>query len=236
MNEKTAIRRFTSSRLLHLQKPSMQTSGEAQYQVTYPMPVLQALIDETHRLGHKAGCHVYGGEGQKNSILAGCDTIEHAFGLTQEQADLIVSKRLFYDPTIVRYTEPYMDDNDQKNTGGKFRMIPVFERAVSMAIKTPGLKVMMGSGVDGSTYPHGTQALDLISLVGRGMTPAQAIQSATRVNAEALGWQDRVGAIEPGKYADLIAVSGDPLANIAELQRVKFVMKGGTIVKNDLTP
>jgi imidazolonepropionase-like amidohydrolase len=215
---------------------SFTASGEAQYVVTYPMPVLQALIDETHRLGHKAACHVYGGEGQKNAILAGCDTIEHAFGLTQEQADLIVSKRLYYDPTIVRYTEPYMDDTDQRNTGGKFRMIPVFERAVSLAIKTPGLKVMMGSGVDGSTYPHGTQALDLISLVGRGMTPAQAIQSATRVNAEALGWQDRVGAIEPGKFADLIAVSGDPLANIAELQRVKFVMKGGTIVKNDLTP
>jgi len=200
------------------------------------MPVLQALIDETHRLGHKTGCHVYGGEGQKNSIVAGCDTIEHAFGLSQEEANLIVSKHLFYDPTVVRYTEPNMDDTDARTTGGKYRIIPIFEHAVSMAIATPGLKVMMGSGVDGSTYPHGTQALDLVALVKRGMTPAQAIQAATRTNAEALGWQDRVGSIEKGKFADLIAVTGDPLADIAELQRVKFVMKGGAIVKNELMP
>ena len=119
---------------------------------------------------------------------------------------------------------------------GKYRIIPIFEHAVSMAIATPGLKVMMGSGVDGSTYPHGTQALDLVALVKRGMTPAQAIQAATRTNAEALGWQDRVGSLDKGKFADLIAVTGDPLADIAELQRVKFVMKGGAIVKNELMP
>jgi imidazolonepropionase-like amidohydrolase len=200
------------------------------------MPVLQALIDETHRLGHKTGCHVYGGEGQKNSILAGCDTIEHAFGLSQEEANLIVSKHLYYDPTVVRYTEPNMDDTDARTTSGKYRIIPIFEHAVSMAIATPGLKVMMGSGVDGSTYPHGTQALDLVALVKRGMTPAQAIQAATRTNAEALGWQDRVGSLDKGKFADLIAVTNDPLADIAELQRVKFVMKGGAIVKNELMP
>jgi len=200
------------------------------------MPVLQALIDETHRLGHKTGCHVYGGEGQKNSILAGCDTIEHAFGLSQEEANLIVSKHLYYDPTVMRYTEPNMDDTDARTTSGKYRIIPIFEHAVSMAIATPGLKVMMGSGVDGSTYPHGTQALDLVALVERGMTPAQAIQAATRTNAEALGWQDRVGSLDKGKFADLIAVTGDPLADIAELQRVKFVMKGGAIVKNELMP
>src|SRR5215471_4179639 len=215
---------------------SFTPTGQAQYVLTYPMPVLQALIDETHRLGHKAGCHVYGGEGQKNSIIAGCDTIEHAFGLDQEEANLIVSKHLYYDPTVVRYTEPNMDDTDTRTTGGKYRIIPIFEHAVSMAIATPGMKVMMGSGVDGSTYPHGTQALDLVALVKRGMTPAQAIQAATRTNAEALGWQDRVGALDKGKFADLIAVSGDPLADIAELQRVKFVMKGGTIVKNELMP
>src|SRR5207247_9567945 len=87
---------------------SFTATGEAQYQVTYPMPVLQALIDETHRLGHRAACHVLGGEGQKNAIVAGYDTIEHAFGLNQEQANMMVQKGLYYDPTFVRYLEPYM--------------------------------------------------------------------------------------------------------------------------------
>jgi imidazolonepropionase-like amidohydrolase len=214
---------------------SFTATGEAQYVTTYPMPVLQALIDETHRLGHKAGCHVFGGEGQKNAILAGCDTIEHAFGLTQDQADMMVAKKLYYDPTLVRYIEPYMDDNDNKSTGGKYRMIPIFEKAVSMAIATKGLKIMVGSGVDGATYVHGTQGLDLEALVKRtGMSPTRAIQSATMINAEALGWQDQIGSIEKGKFADLIAVSGDPLSDITELQRVKVVMKGGKVVKNEL--
>jgi imidazolonepropionase-like amidohydrolase len=214
---------------------SFTATGEAQYVLMYPLPVLQALIDETHRLGHKAGCHVYGGEGQKNAIIAGCDTIEHAFGLDQEQANMMVAKGLYYDPTIVRYTEPYMDDNDAKSTGGKYRMIPIIEKAVSMAVATKGLKIMVGSGVDGSTFPHGTQALEFDYLVKHtGMTPARAIQSGTVINAEVLGWQDQIGSIEKGKYADLIAVSGDPLADITELQRVKFVMKGGRVVRNEV--
>jgi imidazolonepropionase-like amidohydrolase len=216
---------------------SFTADGVAQYQLTYPMPVLQALIDETHRLGKKAACHVYGGAGQKNAIIAGCDTIEHAFGLDQEQAGMMVQKGLYYDPTFVRYLEPYMDDNDARNTGGRYRMIPIFEKAVSMAVATKGLKIMMGSGADGATYAHGTQALDFEALVKRaGMSPARAIQAATTVNAEVLGWQDRIGSIEKGKYADLIAVSGDPLADITELQRVKFVMKGGKIIRNDMPP
>jgi imidazolonepropionase-like amidohydrolase len=211
---------------------SFTPTGQDQYQVTYPLPVLQALIDETHRLGKKAGCHVYGGEGQKNAIIAGCDTIEHGFGLDQEQVNMMVAKGLYYDPTLVRYTEPYMDDNDAKNTGGKYRIIPIFEKAASMAAATKGIKVMMGSGADGSTYPHGTQALDFDWLVKRaGLTPARAIQAGTTINAEVLGWQDQIGSIDKGKFADLIAVSGDPLADITELQRVKFVMKGGKIVK-----
>ena len=214
---------------------SFSPTGEAQYVVTYPLPVLQAMIDETHRLGKKAGCHVYGGEGQKNAIVAGCDTIEHAFGLDQEQANMIVAKGLYYDPTLQRYIEPYMDDNDAKNTGGKYRMIPIFEHAVQLAAATKGMKIMMGSGADGETYVHGTQALDFEMLVKYGgLTPVRAIQAATTINAEALGWQDQIGSIDKGKYADMIAVSGDPLADITELQRVKFVMKGGKVIKNEM--
>jgi len=215
---------------------SFSPTGEAQYVLTYPMPVLQALIDETHRLGHKAACHVLGGEGQKNAITAGCDSIEHAYGLDQQQANLMVQKGLFYDPTFVRYIEPYMDDNDAKSTGGKYRMIPIFEKAVTVAAATKGMKMMLGSGADGSTYAHGTQALDFEAYVKRaGMSAARAIQSGTIVNAEAMGWADRVGSIEKDKFADLISVSGNPLTDIAELQRVKFVMKGGKIIRNDFT-
>jgi imidazolonepropionase-like amidohydrolase len=213
---------------------SFTPTGEARYVLTYPMPVLQALIDETHRLGKKAACHVLGGEGQKNAIIAGCDTIEHAYGLDQEQANMMVAKGLFYDPTLQRYIEPYMDDNDAKNTGGKYRMIPIFEKAVSMAAATKGLKIMVGSGADGSTYAHGTQALDFEMLVKHGgLTPVRTLQAGTIINAEALGWQDQIGSIDKGKFADLVAVSGDPLADITELQRVKFVMKAGKIIRND---
>jgi imidazolonepropionase-like amidohydrolase len=215
---------------------SFDAAGTAHYVLMYPMPVLQALIDETHRLGKKAACHVLGGEGQRNAIVAGCDTIEHAFDLDQEQANMMVAKGLYYDPTLQRYIEPYMDDNDAKNTGGKYRMIPIFEKAVSMAAATKGLKIMMGSGADGSTYPHGSQALDFEMLVRHGsLTPARAIQSGTIVNAEVMGWKDRVGSIDKGKYADLIAVAGDPLTDITELQRVGFVMKGGKVIRSELT-
>ena len=216
---------------------SFSTTGDAQYVVTYPMPVLQALIDETHRLGHKTACHVYGGEGQKNAILAGCDSIEHAFGLTQEQADMIAARKLTYDPTLQRYTEPYMDDNDSKNTGGKFRMIPIFEKAVIMASNTKGLKITVGSGVDGSTFPHGTQALELVALVRQAhLSPARVLQAGTVVNAEVLGWQDRIGSVEKGKFADIIALPGDPLSDITVLEKVDFVMKGGRIVRDDCRP
>ena len=214
---------------------SFTPDGKDEYEVTYPLPVVQAMIDETHRLGKKAGCHVYGGEGLKNAIVAGCDTIEHGFGLNPELINMMVAKKLYFDPTIVRYTEPYMDDNDKKNTGGKYRIIPIFEKATRMAAATPGIKVMAGSGADGSTFAHGTQALEFEALVKfAGLTPARAIQSGTMINAEAMGWQNQIGSIDKGKYADIIAVSGDPLADITELQRVKFVMKGGKVIRNDV--
>jgi imidazolonepropionase-like amidohydrolase len=214
---------------------SFSPTGEARYVVMYPLPVLQALVDEAHRQNRKAACHAFGGDGLQFAITAGCDSIEHGYGLTQAQLTEMSKKGLFYDPTVMRYTAPYMDDNDARNTGGKFRMIPIFENAVSMAAKTPGLKIMVGSGVDGNTFVHGTQALEFAGLVKRGMTPAAAIQSGTIVNAEAMGWKDRVGSVTKGKFADLVAVSGNPLADITELQRVKFVMKGGKVIRHDVT-
>jgi imidazolonepropionase-like amidohydrolase len=214
---------------------SFTPTGEAQYVLMYPLPVLHAIIDEAHRLNRKTACHAFGGDGLQFAITAGCDSIEHGYGLTQAQLNEMSKKGLFYDPTLMRYTAPFMDDNDAKNTAGKFRMIPIFENAVSMAAKTAGLKIMVGSGVDGNTFVHGTQALEFAGLVKRGMAPAAAIQSGTIVNAEAMGWKDRVGSVTKGKFADLIAVSGNPVADITELQRVKFVMKGAKVIRNDFT-
>ena len=103
-------------------------TGKAEYEVTYPLPVPQAAIDEAHRLGKKTACHNYGGEGLKNAIVAGCDVIEHGFGLDQAEINMMIAKGLYFDPTLQRYSEPYMDDNDAKSTGGKYRMIPIFEK------------------------------------------------------------------------------------------------------------
>ena len=134
--------------------------------MTYPMPVLQALIDETHRLGHKAGCHVYGGEGQKNAIIAGCDTIEHGFGLDQEQVNMMVQKGLYYDPTRralhralygrQRQQEHRRQVQDQRRVhqggrdGGRHHRASRSWRAAASTART---------------FPHGTQALEFEALV-----------------------------------------------------------------------
>ena len=213
---------------------SFAPSGAAQYVLTYPLPVLQAIMEETHKLGLKAACHAFGGEGLQNAITAGCDTIEHGYGLTQAQLDQMVARKLDFDPTLARYTAPYMNDNDDKATGGKFRMIPIFEKAVSMAVATRGLRTMVGSGVDGGPFPHGTQALEFELLVKRtGMTPTAALQAGTIVNARVMGWDGQIGSIAKGKFADIVAVPGDPTADITALQRVRFVMKGGKVIRQD---
>src|SRR5262245_246244 len=214
---------------------SFSPTGEAQFVTTYPLNVLTAIIDETHKNGRKTGCHVFGGEGLQNAITAGCDTIEHGYGLTQPQLDQMAAKGIAYDVTFARYSSPYMDDNDAKSTGGKYRIVPIFERAMKMAITTPKLAVLFGTGVDGTFFVHGTNAVEFEKLVKLGgMAPARAIQSGTIANATMMGWQKDVGSIAAGKFADLVAVSGDPLADITELQRVRFVMKGGKVIRHDL--
>jgi imidazolonepropionase-like amidohydrolase len=93
---------------------------------------------------------------------------------------------------------------------------------------------MFGGGVDGDLYPHGTQGRDFEWLVKHGMTPVEALQSATVVGSEMMDWQDQIGSLEKGNYADIVAIAGDPLKEITEMQRVKFVMKGGKVIKNEL--
>jgi imidazolonepropionase-like amidohydrolase len=213
---------------------SFGPNGEDRYVTTYPLPVLQGLIEEAHKLGKKVGCHVFGGDGLQYSITAGCDTVEHGYALTQAQLDEMVRKKLDFDPTLARYNAPFMDDNDAKNTGGKYRMVPIFERAVSLAVKTKGLRTMVGTGVDGTTFPHGTNANEFEQLVKKtGMTATQALQAGTIVNASVLSWDGQIGSITKGKFADIVAVPGDPVADITQLHKVMFVMKGGKVIRRD---
>jgi len=237
-----AIRQIVAAGAEHIKlRPTsgykFDQQGVPQYSATHRPEVLKAMIDEAHRLGKRTGCHSFGGDGLRDSVLYGCDSIEHGYNLTQELCTMMAQKGLYYDPTLVRYTEPYMNDNDDKNTGGKFRMIPIFERNARMCIATKGVKTVLGTGAEAATYAHGTQGLEFVALVKQGgMTPAAALQAGTINGAELLQWQDSVGSITKGEFADIVAVSGDPLADISETQRVKFVMKGGEIHRNDLTP
>jgi imidazolonepropionase-like amidohydrolase len=213
---------------------SFSPSGEIFFEPTFTLEELKAIVDEAHRHNHRVAAHAYGGEGLRNSIIAGVDTIEHGQGLDDTMIEMMVQKGLYYDPTGIRYSLPSIDASDRKRTGGKYSIIPIFDKNARAAIAHKGLKIMFGTGVDGDLYAHGTQARDFEWLVQHGMTPAAAIQSATLVDSQMMGWQDRIGSLEKGKFADIIAVSGDPLQDITELQRVKFVMKGGKVIKNEL--
>jgi imidazolonepropionase-like amidohydrolase len=215
--------------------------GELFVDPTFTLPELQAIVDEAHRHRRKVAAHAYGGQGLRDSIIAGVDCIEHGQGLDDSEAAMMVQKGTYFDVTGFRYTMPEIVENDKRNTGGKYSIIPIFEKNFKNAL-AKGVKIAWGSGVDGtagdprSSGPllHGTQAVEFAWLVNHGMTPAAALQSATMVDATMMGWDDRIGSIEKGKFADLVAVSGDPLKDITETERVKFVMKGGKVYRNDL--
>jgi imidazolonepropionase-like amidohydrolase len=139
-------------------------------------------------------------------------------------------KGIYLELTAYHYSLSDYTTRDAKSTGGKYSLEALREKSGRLAIAR-GVKISFGSGV--GPFPHGTQAAEFAYLVQFGMSPSQAIQSATTVAAEMMGWQDRIGSIEKAKFADIIAVSGDPLKDITELQRVKFVMKGGQVIRND---
>jgi imidazolonepropionase-like amidohydrolase len=198
---------------------------------TFTKEEVDAIVDEAHRHRKKVACHAFGGEGLRNCVDAGVDTIEHALDLDAATADLMKKKGIYLELTAYHYSLSGYTIRDARETGGKYSLEALREKSARLAISR-GLKISFGSGV--GPFPHGTQAVEFTYLVKYGMTPAQAIQSATTVAAEMMGWQDQIGAIEKGKFADIIAVSGDPLKDITELERVKFVMKGGQVIRNDL--
>jgi imidazolonepropionase-like amidohydrolase len=208
-----------------------EPSGELFSNPTFTKEEVDAIVDEAHRHGKKAACHAFGGEGLRYCVEAGADTIEHAVDLDEATADLIKKKGLYLELTAYHFSQSEYTLRDARSTGGKYSLEAMREKSGRLAISR-GLKLSFGSGV--GPFPHGTQAAEFSYLVKYGMTPVQAIQTATTVAAEMMGWQDRLGSIEKGKFADVVAVTGDPLKDITELERIRFVMKGGQVIRNDL--
>ncbi len=194
---------------------------------------VEAIVDEAHRMGLKVACHTYGGEGMRSCVQAGVDLPMHLLELYKDDALLkvIVQKKL---PVMMTLDDLIgLDEPDRKLTGGKTSRLAMGEMTFKKLLAA-GVPSPFGSGAVPERYPHGKQANQFSYFVKWGMTPAQALQTAFLAAASVLnyGWSDRVGSLEKGKYADIIAVSGDPLKDVTEMERVKFVMKGGVVVRS----
>jgi imidazolonepropionase-like amidohydrolase len=207
-----------------------EPDGALRSEPTFTKEEVAAIVDEAHRHGKKAACHAFGGEGLRNCVEAGVDTVEHAIELDEATADLMKKKGIYLELTAYHYSLSDYTARDAKSTGGKYSLQALREKSGRLAISR-GVKISFGTGV--GPFPHGTQGAEFAYLVKYGMSPGKAIQTATSVAAEMMGWQDRIGSIEKGKFADIIAVSGDPLQDITELERVKFVMKGGQVIVSE---
>ena len=210
--------------------------------VNQPLPSpeeMKALVDEAHRRGLFVATHSYGGEGLKTDIELGVDDIQHATAADDDDIKKIVQKNLSITTTILEHRQDEPGDLKQWAPYSRWRLVEQTWKKMLAA----GVRLGFGSGSappPGRVFnaecncSHGVQAEMFPIFVKWGATPVYALRMATTVNAEIIRKQDTIGAIEKGKFADIIAVSGDPLQDITEMQRVKFVMKGGAVVRNDL--
>jgi imidazolonepropionase-like amidohydrolase len=198
----------------------------------YTLEEMTAIVQEAHKLGRKVAAHAHGTSSIHDAIVAGVDSVEHASLIDDEGIRLAREKGTWLVMDI------YNDDFILQE-GAKAGMLPesiVKEKALGQLQRDNFRKAVQGGvhiafGTDAGVYPHGDNARQFYYMVKYGMTPMQAIQAATISAADLLGWKDRVGSLSAGKFADLIAVHGDPLADVTELTRVTFVMKGGAVVK-----
>ena len=193
---------------------------------------MKALVDESHRLGRRVAAHAMGWEGIDAALRMGVDSIEHGYGLDAGLMDRMVQQGTYWCPTI--YVGVYVAEG-RAAAGAPIwlTMRDLEAKAFALAVRK-GVKIAYGTDAGGYAWTE-NQAKEFSIMVRYGMTPLQALQSATIVAAELLERPNDLGAIEIGKLADIIAVSGDPLKNIAELEQVRFVMKGGVVVKNELS-
>jgi imidazolonepropionase-like amidohydrolase len=220
----------------------IKPNGEMVNQALPSLEELKAVVDEAHRRGMFVASHTYGGDGLKWAIEAGVEDIQHAVAATDEDIQTILQKNLPVTSTILDLRQDEPGDLKQWAPYSRFRLM---EQTWKKMLKA-GVRLGYGSGAtpvsDGQgrifnaacNCSHGVQSEMFPIFVSWGATPLYALRMATTVNAGIIHWQDKAGAIEKGKFADLIATAGDPLQDITEMQRVKFVMKGGVAIRDDL--
>jgi imidazolonepropionase-like amidohydrolase len=208
------------------------SEGDNPAAAQYNPEEMKAIVETAHGLGRKVAAHAHGSAGIKYAVLAGVDSIEHGSYINDEDIELMKQRGTYIVPTV--YLEDWLMENMQTlgltaNMIEKAKIVlPMAQQNLSHAFKS-GVKVAFGT--DAAVYPHGLNAHEFGKMVGMGMSPLQAIQAATLNAADLIGWTDRVGTLEAGKFADIIAVQGDPLANVRVLENVQFVMRGGEVVK-----
>jgi len=200
----------------------------------YTREEMKAIVEEAHRLGRKVAAHAHGAEGVIWASDAGVDSIEHGHLMSDESIATLKKNGTYIVPTL------YLMDWNRENLGKrnapdfvvrKMKDVSAVGQNNLKKAFAAGLKVAFGT--DAAVYPHGLNAHEFAVYVRLGMTPLQAIQTATINASDLLGWANKIGTLEPGKFADIIAVDGDPLKDVTTLQEVKFVMKGGEVVKNE---
>ena len=202
-------------------------------QTQYTLEEMQAIVDESHTHGRKVAAHAHGNEGIRRAILAGVDSVEHASFLDRETVQMGIDRGTYFAMDIynTEYTlERGAENGVPEENLNKEREVGTTQRQSFTLAVEMGARVVFAS--DSGVYPHGDNGKQFARMVRFGMTPTQALQSATSLTADLLGWEDQVGQIADGMYADIIAVDGSPLDDISEMEDVDFVMKGGVVYKN----
>lgn len=195
---------------------------------TFTLDELRAIVDEAHREHHKVASHAMALNGVHNSVEAGVDSIEHGNYISDDDLKTMAAKGIYYVPTI--WVGDYVAEGRAKAGAPVWLKMPkIHEDTFRRALKA-GVKIAFGTDAGGFPWDF-NPAREFTSMVNDGMTPAQALQSTEMTAAELLGMQDQIGSIEPGKFADIVAVPGDPLKDISVMEKVDFVMKGGVIYK-----